>query len=351
MHKKLVRIVKDWDWPDLKRQTPNQSSIWDDITFTIEPVDECDYVIVLNGVNETTTVKCPPKHIWSINQEPPVEFRKPWHLNPPYSFRTFTTDAKRSGSQYVQSQPALPWHVNRDYDFLIDFKVPEKNRQLSWITSSLRFIEGHRARMRFLDNIRGKLEFDLIATYEYHLRQPEASRDKIKAEQAKSGFICVEEKWDGLVPYQYVLAIENFSNEFYWSEKLADCFLAWCMPIYYGCTRITDYFPAEALIQIDINAPDVVEQIKSAVSSNAWQRNLDAIAYARELILNRYQFFPFVAQQIRHFETTHGSLAKKREVTIHPREHYQLSIRHSGKIQWLRNKMRVLDVHKNKERA
>jgi len=36
----LVRIVKDWDWPDLRRQTPNQSGIWECIEFTLEPVKE-----------------------------------------------------------------------------------------------------------------------------------------------------------------------------------------------------------------------------------------------------------------------------------------------------------------------
>jgi len=338
----LVRIVKDWDWPDFRQQTPNQSGIWEDIEFTLEPVEECDYVIVLNGVNEVTTVKCPPEHIWSIIQEPPTEFRKPWHVNPPYSFRTFTTDQKRSGSEYVQSQPALGWHVNQDYDFLSTFEMPEKTRRLSWITSTLRNLGGHHARMQFLDNLRGKLDFDLIATYEYYLRDPGASREKIKAEQAELGFVCVEDKWAGLVPYQYALAIENFSNPFYWSEKLADCFLAWTMPIYYGCTRITDYFPAEALIQIDINAPDVAEQIKSAISSNAWQRNRDAIAYARELVLNRYQLFPFVVQQIRSFENTYGSFAQKQTVSIQPRQYYQLSIKFAGKIQAIRKMSRYL---------
>ncbi len=170
---KLVRIVKCWPG-DLMQQTPKNSGIWDDITFTLDPVDECDYVIVLGGVSETTTVK------------------------------------------------------------------------------------------------------------------------------------------------------------------------------YYGCTRITDYFPAEALIQIDINAPDVVEQIKSAVSSHAWQRNLDAIAYARELVLNRYQLFPFVAQQIRSFESTYGSFSQKQLISIHPRQHYQLLIKHTYRLDRLRNVVYYLKMAINK---
>lgn len=294
-----VRIIKDWDWPDLLRQTPNHSGIWEGIKFTLDPVEACDYVIVLNGASKVTTVTCPPEHIWSMIQEPPTEFRKPWHVNPSYSFRMYTTDVELTDSQYIHSQPAISWQVNKDYDFLISAEVPEKTRQLSWITSRLTNLKGHRARMAFLSQIQGKLEFDLWGR----------------------GFTPIEDKWDGLAPYRYSIAVENYSNPLYWSEKLADCYLAWCMPIYYGCTRITDYFPAESLIQIDINQPDgAIEIIREAIASNAWQRNLDAIAHARELLLNRYQFFPFMVRQIRHFESTYSAFSPKQQITITPRE-------------------------------
>ncbi len=102
-----------------------------------------------------------------------------------------------------------------------------------------------------------------------------------------------------MAPYRYSLAIENFSNAYYWSEKLADCFLAWSMPIYYGCTRITDYFPAESMLVIDIHDPHYVDQIREAIQSKAWERNLEAIACARQLVLDKYQLFPFIAQEIR----------------------------------------------------
>jgi hypothetical protein len=67
--------------------------------------------------------------------------------------------------------------------------------------------------------------------------------------------------------YKYSFAIENFHNEYYWSEKIADCFLAWTMPIYYGCEYINNFFPLEAMIRIDINDPDVVEIIKESIAT------------------------------------------------------------------------------------
>jgi hypothetical protein len=63
-----------------------------------------------------------------------------------------------------------------------------------------------------------------------------------------------------------------------------------------------DYLPAEVVIRIDIRDPGCIEQVRQAVLRDAWQRNLEAIAYARQLILNRYQFFPFIVCEIRGFE-------------------------------------------------
>ena len=74
------------------------------------------------------------------------------------------------------------------------------------------------------------------------------------------------------------------------------------MPIYYGCTRINEYFPPEAVVSIDINDPMAVERIKEIISSDLWSRNMDAIAHARELILDRYQLFPFLVKEIRDYE-------------------------------------------------
>ncbi|AOW99793.1 hypothetical protein BJP34_10300 [Moorena producens PAL-8-15-08-1] len=292
----LVRIVKSALHRRLfLRQTPAGEGIWDGVQFTLEPVESCDYLILLNRPPENLTVVCPPQHVWSIIHEPPVACRKAWHLNPPYASRMFTTDVERSGKEYIHSQPAIFWMVNRDYDFLVSFTAPEKTQQLSWITSRQTYLKGHRDRMGFLAKIQGQVDFDLWG------------RD----------FNPIDDKWDGLISYRYSLAIENYSNPFYWSEKLADCYLAWCMPIYYGCTRITDYFPAESMIQIDIHDPDAaVAKIKEAIASNAWQRNLDAIAYARSLVLNRYQFFPFMVSQIRHFESSYGAFSPKQLVSI-----------------------------------
>lgn len=297
----LVRLIGNYDPSDLMRMTPGCLGVWDDVQFTVEPVHEFDYLIILNDPPAVLEVECTPQGVWILVQEPPTSVHKCWHINPSYAFRTFTTDVELVGSEYVQTHPALSWYINRNYDSLLQCDVPEKSRRLSWVTSNTRYLSGHRTRLKFMKNIESKIAFDLFGR----------------------GYRPIADKWHGLAPYKYSLAIENYRNSHYWSEKINDCFLAWTMPIYYGCTRISDYFPAEAMIQIDITASNVVEQIESALADDPWPRRLDAIAHARELVLNQYQLFPFLVQQIRQFESCHSFPAEKQLISLYPRHPFE----------------------------
>lgn len=284
---KLIRIIKNWPAMDLLRQTPGNSGIWEDVQYTLEPVEKCDYAIVLNYSPEDTFVQCHRERIWAFIMEPPIETFA-WVIDGlKIPSRVYTPDTTRTGPRFIHSHGALPWHVGKNYDELVAGPVPEKRANLSWVTSKLMSFQGHRDRMNFLERIRGKVDFDLWGR----------------------GFTPIADKWDGLAPYRYSLAIENFRGPYYWTEKIADCFLSWTMPIYSGCTNIEDYFPKEAFIKIDIDDPDVSLQINDIIKSDRWKQNLDAIAHARELILNQHQLFPFVTRLI-HQDQQNSTIAE-----------------------------------------
>lgn len=276
----LVQIIKNWDWPDLMQLTPGRKGIWDNIQFTLEPVEEADYVVVLNYALNSIKARCSRQHIWAIMQEPPQGRNKFIHKGKPIYYRIYTQDITLKGPQYIHSYGAMPWHIDRDYDSLSSCNVPHKTKKLSWITSNKIIFSGHILRMNFLNKLSSQVEFDLWGR----------------------GFSPITDKWEGLAPYKYSLAIENYRGPFYWSEKISDCFLAWSMPIYYGCTNITDYFPEESMIQIDIKNPDVVDYIQEVVNSDLWIKRRNVIIEARNLILNKYQLMPFLANQISEYE-------------------------------------------------
>ena len=166
--------------------------------------------------------------------------------------------------------------------------IPEKSKTLSWIVGNALSIPGHLKRLSFLRFIQDKSPVD-IDLYGRAVR-------------------VIEDKWDGLAPYKYSLAIENSCSPDYWTEKIADCFLSWTIPFYYGCTNLEKYFPKESFIQIDIEKPEVaVDIIKSAIKNNEWEKRLPALKTAREKVLNQYQLFPYLAKEIRSHHSKGGN--------------------------------------------
>jgi hypothetical protein len=272
----LVRIVKNWERPDLRRQSPGRTGRWGEIQFTQEPVEECDYLLVINYPNEPVELLCPPENVWMLTMEPPIIAYKSLHAGVSSYARVYTQDETLTGPRYRLSHPALPWQLERDYDQLVHMAPPAKSGLLSCVSSNLAALPGHRARLRFLDRLREQVDFELYGR----------------------GFRPIADKWDGVAPFRYSLAIENYACPYYWTEKLADCYLAWTMPIYYGAPNAADFFPAESFVAIDIADPDAPRQVQDVIASNRWRKNVEAIVEARRLVLDRWQLFPTIAGEI-----------------------------------------------------
>ena len=279
----IVRLVREYTDIPLMRQTPGGRGVWDGIRFTEDPVERCDYVVLLDA-SGVSQVRLPPGRLWALVGEPPNEYFHAMHRGSSGYDRIYMMDTSLADARRIASQPALPWRVGRSYDELVAMRPPAKSQILSWITSDLAAFHGHRERLVFLQRLQGRVQFDLFGR----------------------GYSPIPDKWDGLAPYRYTMAVENFRNPFYWSEKIADAFLAWTMPIYSGCSRIAEYFPKEAYVGIDIADPDAPEIIRDVIEGDRYLAARDAIAHARDLILNRYQLFPFLAAEIASHERRQG---------------------------------------------
>lgn len=109
----------------------------------------------------------------------------------------------------------------------------------------------------------------------------------------------IPSKVEALDPFQYHFAIENHCAPHHWTEKLADAFLGGCMPIYFGCPNVFDYFPEDSLIPIGLNDFDAsLETIRQAIADNTYEKRLPAIREARRLVLEEYSTFPMLARLI-----------------------------------------------------
>ena len=230
----LIRIEKDWPFPDLDRQSPANSGVWEGIQFTYDPVRECDLLLVLNSPNRDIRVRCPLGNRWLFSQESPTAMYR-WHQDSfKYFDKVFTFWDQAGPAQLIRDQTALPWHIGKTYDELSALtllqSLPVKRDAVSWVTSAATHKEGHKLRMSFKDFlIQQRFSFDLFGR----------------------GFSPIDDKFDGIHPYKYSIAIENYACDDYWTEKIADCFLSWTIPIYWGAKNILSYFPANSMILID----------------------------------------------------------------------------------------------------
>lgn len=318
----LVRIIKDWSSPDLMRQTPSGSGVWNGIRFTEEKVAECDLLVVLNAPPYALNIKCPEGRKWLLAQESPLPLYE-WHKRSyPYFDRVYSFWEGPDAGKKFEGQTSLPWHVNKSYDELLEITesgLGGKTDSISWVTSNATNKPGHSTRMDFLA----------------HMKQrgfPLALFGK--------GFSAINDKWEGLFPYKYSLAIENYCCRDYWTEKIADCFLSWTMPVYYGCTNILDYFPAESMLIIDPrNGEEALNKINAAMEAGRWEKNLSAIKEARDLVLNKYQFFPSIAEKLS------GTRMGKRKWTYIPANPRSGNLSSKNAIfnNWL-NKLRNLNA-------
>jgi hypothetical protein len=279
----LVRIIKDWIYPNIFRQTPGYSGIWDGFHFTEDNISECDLLIVLNTPSRKIAITLPIETRWLFSQESPIELYR-WHLKSyKYFDRIFGFWESSLCENILHTQTALPWHINKSYDELsrlsLNDSIRFKKDGISWVTSNARDKEGHCLRMDFKDFLfQQNFKFDLFGR----------------------GVSVIDDKFDGIFPYKYSIAIENYSCNDYWTEKIADCFLSWTMPIYYGARNITKYFPPESMILIDPNNPqESLNIIKRAINDNFFEKSIPYIEEARNLILNKYQFFPWITRLIK----------------------------------------------------
>lgn len=281
---KRVGIVKDWDWPDIYRQTPNGDGIWEGIQFELQQAAQYDLVVVLNNrLEQPHTVKVKGRNLWALMQEPYAKGVTDWMAEKHEAFdKVFSNFRPNLSEKYIASQPAIPWHVNYTYSELDALAVPSKDRPLSWIVGNVKDLPGHMRRWKFLKALKAQTDID-VDLYGKAVRY-------------------IEHKNEGLLRYRYSLAIENTCTNDYWTEKIADCFLTWTVPIYFGCPNLEQYFPAKSFIRINIEDPlEAIKEIQNILEKDDWSSRLQAVAEARQLILKRYQLFPYLYQLINDF--------------------------------------------------
>jgi Glycosyltransferase family 10 (fucosyltransferase) C-term len=122
------------------------------------------------------------------------------------------------------------------------------------------------------------------------------------------GIRDMDDKAEALRDFRYHIAIENHQGLHHWTEKLSDCFLAHCLPFYFGAPNAADYFPKDSFIKIDIrDVEGSAKIIRTALANHEWEKRKNAIAEARRLAMEEYSLFAQIAREVKRLNTAPAS--------------------------------------------
>jgi len=65
---------------------------------------------------------------------------------------------------------------------------------------------------------------------------------------------------DVILPYCFSVAMENLREDFYFNERLIDCFLCEAVPVYWGCPSIGEVFDRRGMITFE-GVEDLLQQV------------------------------------------------------------------------------------------
>ena len=131
-----------------------------------------------------------------------------------------------------------------------DKKIYKKTKLVSMITSDKSFSCGHKRRLAFQKKYQNNFD-----TY-------------------GRGFNYIPDKIDGLKDYCFSVCIENGVDDYYFTEKILDCFTSGTVPIYYGAKKIGNFFNADGIIYINDHFSfnnlsfEVYENMLGAITEN-----------------------------------------------------------------------------------
>lgn len=277
-----------------RRQLPDKAPIVGDCEFIFDiHAREYDWLAVYDRFPSVSgerfslwseELSCPPENTVFITVEPSsIKSYEPIFLN---QFGHVLTGHEKWSIDHpgvIRSQPALRWFYGsgggkpKTWDEMARETPIPKTETISTVCSSKQQKHTlHQKRYDFTQQLKSAI--------------PEL-------EVYGHGVKPMADKAEAIDPYRYHIAIENHRCDHHWTEKVADVFLGWSLPIYYGCTNLKEYFPEESFIEIDINDLDKsVEIIRAAIRNHEYEKRLPAITEARQRVLHEYNIFAVLAK-------------------------------------------------------
>jgi hypothetical protein len=281
----MIKIMFLCDWGEssgdilsrYSNQTPECTGVWKGMKGTPNK-NEADVFVVLEGLEEGVGVDF--DRTLFIKREP--NFIKKHDIQ---NYK-YTLD-------WADANCGITWWLSKTYDELLAMDYPEKPLLASCVASSK-----HKHRNQFIQSLYQKKRFSLRRDSVEIDLYGRGHDQKLYGERYKGSIEGAGNcKLPGLESYKYTLVMENSQQHNYWTEKLADAYLAWCIPIYWGCPNVDDYFDKKSFYSISLD--DSACHIKEIINQPIDHVMIDCLKTARENILNEFNIWEVIWKKIQ----------------------------------------------------
>ena len=158
-----------------------------------------------------------------------------------------------------------------------DQQVYPKSKTISIIASNKNWTDGHAMRQVVIKELGEKIDV------------------------YGSGHNPIDYKLDGLKDYMFSIVVENTKKDYYFTEKLIDCFMTGTIPIYWGCPSIGNYFDSGGMFSFD-NIGDlhnILNRLEKNLYDSMFKNIKKNLEMAKEyLIAEDYMFEKYLIHKI-----------------------------------------------------
>lgn len=236
-----------------------------------------DLVVVYENIKKEHKFRCRTGNVLYFAGEPPMMRPLPNKFLSQFD-EVYIPNLNKTHPNLHLSHGYLNWSLGVDfrtkrhrYNFedLQRLNV-SKTKNISIVTSNKRMMPGHNRRMDIINRLRKDFPNDI--------------------DFYGTGHNFVAYKADALIPYRFHICMENSTIPYYWTEKFSDPLLAYSVPIYLGCSNITDYFDGRGFETFDCNNYEKLKSLIQTIIDNP------------DKMYNKY--YPFMVENRKRIMTT-----------------------------------------------
>ena len=305
----IVQLECGLSEPIVRTEYPEFPLTLGSLHFTADGADRADWVVATFEIRHSFVTRVPRERRILVLTEPVPDlpasyvnqfgilvapqfissFTGIWHRSHGALASAFARDVTRPGHASVYS-----------YADLVALPPPQKRDAITVVVSGKTLLPGHRRRLQFL-----RLLNDAIG-------------DRLEA--FGDGLRKIPVKADAILPYKYHLVLENTVMPSYWTEKLADGYLGYALPVVSGPNNLAEWFPEESFVSIDIDDPaGAIATIKAVLNDDSYSRRLPAIVEARNRLLRDERLCPLIGRVIATYPNSAAPLTAAKTIMPAPK--------------------------------